>query len=110
MIYKIAKGYKKTGIDLEDLIGEGIIGLLHAYEKYNEKFKMQFSTYAFWWIKNYITRYLNDLFGIKYSTNAGDKKIMKERAIIEDKIQDIKNHSILEEKYGMKVKTLKKKL
>ena len=64
---------------------------MHAYEKYDEKFGMQFSTYAFWWIKNYITKHLHDLFGIKYSKNIHDKKILQDREIIEDKIQDIKN-------------------
>lgn len=110
MIYSIAKGYKNAGIDLEDLIGEGVIGLMHAYENYDDKFKMQFSTYAFWWIKNYITKYLNDLFGIKYSTKPNNKKIWQDRKIIEDNIQDIKNHSMLEKKYGMKIKTLKSKI
>ena len=33
--------------------------LNYAYEKYDEKLKMKFSTYAFWWVKNYITKLMN---------------------------------------------------
>lgn len=43
--------------DKMDLIQWGNIGLLHAAKKYDPKFKSKFSTYAIWWIDNYIHRY-----------------------------------------------------
>jgi RNA polymerase sigma factor (sigma-70 family) len=41
---------------IEDLIQEGSIGLLRAFEKYDSKYNTQFSTYATYWIRAYVTR------------------------------------------------------
>ncbi len=44
----------------EDLFQEGVIGLMAAIDKYEPKKDCKFSTYAFWWIKQAITRYLSN--------------------------------------------------
>jgi RNA polymerase sigma factor (sigma-70 family) len=41
---------------IEDLVQEGSIGLLRAFEKYDSKYNTQFSTYATYWIRAYVTR------------------------------------------------------
>lgn len=41
---------------IEDLIQEGSIGLLRAFEKYDPKYETQFSTYATYWVRAYVTR------------------------------------------------------
>lgn len=59
LVVYFAKKYQFMGLSLNDLINEGTIGLCKAKEKYNPK-KGEFSTYAGYWIKAYITQALND--------------------------------------------------
>ncbi|MDI6642098.1 MAG: sigma-70 family RNA polymerase sigma factor [Elusimicrobiota bacterium] len=56
LVLPIARKYHKPGIELLDLIEEGNLGLIHALEKYNPKKKVQFSTYANYWIEQYVRR------------------------------------------------------
>ncbi|MFH1752781.1 MAG: RNA polymerase sigma factor RpoD/SigA [Candidatus Omnitrophota bacterium] len=56
LVINIAKRYSYLGVPMMDLIEEGNLGLMKAVEKYNPKRGYRFSTYAAWWIKQYITR------------------------------------------------------
>ena len=56
LVINIAKRYSHLGVPLLDLIEEGNIGLMKAVEKFNPKRGFRFSTYAAWWIRQYITR------------------------------------------------------
>ena len=51
LIKKVAKGYKDKGVELEDLIQEGFIGLIEAKRRYKEEFNVSFSKYSLYWIK-----------------------------------------------------------
>jgi RNA polymerase primary sigma factor len=59
-VVAIAKKFAHRGARLEDLIQEGNIGLMKAIEHFDPKKNVRFATYAVWWIRAYITRYLKD--------------------------------------------------
>jgi RNA polymerase primary sigma factor len=58
LVVKIAGGYSGRGVILDDLIGEGNVGLIRAVEQFRPRFGTRFSTYASYWIKQSIRRAL----------------------------------------------------
>mgnify|MGYP001600272003 FL=1 len=59
LVYKIVKPYLNKGIDFEDLVQVGRLGVLHAVKKYDPKIS-SFNTYAFNWIKQFMERAIDE--------------------------------------------------
>jgi RNA polymerase primary sigma factor len=60
LVYSIAKKYLFSGQPLDDLLQEGNIGLIKAVDRYNWRRGFKFSTYATWWIRQQVGRYVAD--------------------------------------------------
>ena len=58
LVIKITRGYLAPDVSWMDLIQEGNMGLMHAVGKYDHAKQIRFATYAAWWIRQAITRYL----------------------------------------------------
>lgn len=60
LVVKIARDYEGHGLAMDDLIGEGNLGLLRAVEEFDPRFHVRFSTYAAHWIKQAIRHALTN--------------------------------------------------
>lgn len=75
--------YRNKGLEYEDLIQEGNIGLLQAVEKFSVRQKAKFKTYSVWWIRQKITRAIADYSRtIRFPVHLHDKMAKLNQAIL----------------------------
>ena len=60
LVLKTAPWFRRPGVNVEDLIQEGNIGLMRAVERYDVARGHRFATFAVWWIRQSITRSIAD--------------------------------------------------
>lgn len=76
LVVKVVSKYKGYGLPVSEMISEGNIGLLYAINKFEPEKGFRFSTYALWWIKASIQKYiLNSWSLVKIGTTAAQKKL-----------------------------------
>lgn len=59
-VVNVAKKYQNRGLDLEDLISEGYVGLIEAVEKFDVNRGYHFISYAVWWIRQSILKAISE--------------------------------------------------
>jgi len=76
LVVKVVSKFKGYGLPVSEMISEGNVGLLYAIEKFEPEKGFRFSTYALWWIKASVQKYiLNSWSLVKLGTTAAQKKL-----------------------------------
>ena len=87
LVVKVVSKYRGYGLSLAEMISEGNIGLLYAIEKFEPEKGFRFSTYALWWIKASVQKYiLNSWSLVKIGTTAAQKKLFFNLRKIKNKL------------------------
>lgn len=74
LVYHVARRHMDRGMNLEDMVQEGILGLLRAALKFDPDVGVRFSTYSFWWIKQAIRQAIGKQRSlIRYPTHVTDQ-------------------------------------
>jgi RNA polymerase sigma-32 factor len=76
LVVKIAMEFRRAAFNVLDLIQEGNVGLMQAVQKYDPFRGVKLSSYAAWWIRAYILRYLMDNWRmVKLGTTQAQRKL-----------------------------------
>lgn len=76
LVVKIALEYQSGRVNLLDLIQEGNVGLIHAVRKFDHEKNIRLASYAQWWIRAYILKYLMDNHKlVKVGTTQAQRKL-----------------------------------
>ena len=87
LVVKVVSKYRGYGLSMAEMISEGNIGLLSAVEKFEPEKGFRFSTYALWWIKASVQKYiLNSWSLVKIGTTAAQKKLFFNLRKIKNKL------------------------
>jgi len=105
-VINVAKEYMNQGIDLEELVAYGNLGLCKAYNRYDPETGYRFITYAVWWIRQAILHALskhNYLVNIPQYKRLSSRALSKARDKLQKKLQREVSDVEIEEELNMKV-------
>jgi RNA polymerase sigma-32 factor len=57
LVLSIASSFRHHNVDMEDLVGEGLLGLVEAVRRFDAERGVRLAAYAAWWIRAYVRRY-----------------------------------------------------
>ncbi len=110
LVISIAKKYSFYGLPLEDLIHEGVIGLIHALKKFDISKDFRLSTYGSWWIKAMIQDYvLKNWSIVKNGSSASQKSLFFNLKKIKSQINNPSLEYLGDEELNMISKIMKVK-
>jgi RNA polymerase primary sigma factor len=99
-VINIARQYLGQGMDLADLVSEGVIGLIRAIDKFDPSMGNKFITYAGWWIRQSILQALNEhtkSVRIPLNKSLLFRKFLKEKSLLQQKyMRDTTEQEVLE--------------
>ena len=88
-----ARKYSSYGLPLDDLIHEGVLGIMHALEKFDVSKDFRLSTYASWWIRASIQDYiLKNWSVVKTGSTASQKALFFNLRKIKKQISDVSSN------------------
>lgn len=95
LVVKVVSKYRGYGLSVGEMISEGNIGLIYAIDKFDPEKGFRFSTYALWWIKASIQKYiLNSWSLVKLGTTAAQKKLFFNLRKIKNKLNLIDDREL----------------
>lgn len=97
LVIKMVYAFRHYGVDLSDLIQEGIVGLMLAAQKYDPSINVRFSGYAKWWVRAMLQNYILKNWSIvRFSNTKMHKKIFFNLSKIKRMLNDIEDIDNLE--------------
>ncbi|MDY4842174.1 MAG: RNA polymerase factor sigma-32 [Alphaproteobacteria bacterium] len=101
LVVKVVSKYRGYGLPVAEMISEGNIGLLYAVDKFEPEKGFRFSTYALWWIKASVQKYiLNSWSLVKIGTTAAQKKLFFNLRKIKNRLNVMDDRELSSEVLG----------
>jgi len=102
-----ANKYSKAGLDYDELVAEGTIGLVRAVDKYEWRKGFHFSTYAVWWIMQAMQRAISDnrLIYVPQATADGHRLLSNAKADLANQLGRAPTDAELEDDTGLDAST-----
>lgn len=101
LVVRVALSFRRAARNLLDLIQEGNLGLLHAIERFDPDLGVRLPTYAAWWVRAYMVKFLLDNVRlVRVGTTNARRKLLrnlrKEKARLEDQGFDVGTKQLAE--------------
>jgi RNA polymerase primary sigma factor len=111
LVVRIAGGFARPNIPIHDVIQEGNLGLMHAAEKFDYRKNVRFCTYASWWIRQFISRYITNkcrMIRLPMRKEEALRKIQRTYSLLCQTLMHNPGHSDIAKALGIPVKDVDK--